>query len=93
MRGKDEIVLWPVYFDSVATRSRGRKVSKRLAKPSPTIEMIGESLKHLGFTYRLVPEAAHPHSPWKKTGLALVKKGKPKNQVLRAVAEEIGREI
>jgi signal recognition particle subunit SRP19 len=93
MRGRDEIVLWPIYFDSTVTRVEGRKVPKRQGKPSPTLEMIGKALNRLGVSYKLVPDAVYPHFPWKKTGLILAKKGKPKNQVLKAVAEELGREV
>ena len=89
MRNRDEIALWPVYFDSTKTRSEGRKVSKRLAKPNPTLDMIEGALKNLRIPYRVVPNAAHPRIPWEKKGLILVKKVKSKNQILKEVASKL----
>jgi len=91
MRMRNEIVLWPIYFDSTMTRAEGRKVPKRLGKPSPSLDMIEKALKRLGIPYELVPEAVYPHFPWKKTGLILVKKSKSKNQILKDVAEGLIR--
>jgi len=89
MRNRGEIALWPVYFDSTKTRSEGRKVSKRLAKPNPTLDMIERALKNLQIPYRIVPNAAHPRLPWEKKGLILVKKVKSKNQILKEVASKL----
>ncbi len=91
MRKRDEIVLWPAYFDSVKTRTEGRKVPKRLARQSPTLDMIEKALSNLRLSYTLVLKASHPYSPWKKTGFALVRKKRPKSQVLKEVAEELSR--
>jgi len=86
MKDRNEIALWPVYFDSTKTRAEGRRVTKRLAKPHPTLEMIERAVKKLQIPYRLVPNAAHPRLPWEKRGLILVKKVKPKNKILKEVA-------
>ncbi|MEM2915000.1 MAG: signal recognition particle subunit SRP19/SEC65 family protein, partial [Candidatus Bathyarchaeia archaeon] len=80
MRKTDEVVLWPVYFDSTKTKSEGRKVPKRLGCPSPTLDMIERALQNLHLSYKLVPEASYPSFPWKRTGLVQVKKKKPKSQ-------------
>lgn len=89
MRKRDETCLWPVYFDSKRTRAEGRRVPRRLSKPSPTLGMIAKALENLGYSYRLVPEAAHPYLPWKKTGLILVRKVESKNKILKKVAREL----
>ena len=91
MRKRDEVVLWPVYFDSTRTRSEGRKVPKRLAKPVPTLLMVEKAVKNLDLKCNLVAEAAYPRFPWKKTGLVLIEKTKPKNQLIMEVAKEISR--
>jgi len=91
MRRREEIVLWPVYFDSTRTRIEGRKVPKRLAKPSPTLSMLEKAAGNLGFSYEAVADAAYPRFPWKKNGLLLVKKTKPKKQIIAEVAQEISR--
>ena len=91
MRRQDEVVLWPVYFDSSKTRAEGRKVAKKLGKLSPTLGMIEKAIVNLRLSYKLVPDAAYPSSPWKKTGLVLVKRVRPKYQILKEVAEELSR--
>jgi len=91
MRRRDEIVLWPVYFDSTRTRAEGRKVPKRLAKPSPTLSMLEKAVANLGFSHEIVTDAAYPRFSWKKNGLVLVKKTKPKKQLITEVAQEISR--
>jgi len=91
MRKREEIVLWPVYFDSTKTRSEGRRVPKKLGKPSPTLSMIKKALENLKLPHKSVSETAYPHFPWKKTGLILVKKVKPKSQILKAIAKELSR--
>jgi len=89
MRRRDEVALWPVYFDSTRTRSEGRKVPKRLAKPRPTLEMIEKTLRSLGMPYRVIPDAAYPRLPWEKRGLIFVKKVKPKGEILKEVAARL----
>ena len=91
MRKRDEIVLWPVYFDSQRTRAEGRRIPRRLAKPVPTLDVVGKAVGNLGHPYEVVSEAAHPRFHWKKTGFILVKKTKPKNQFILEVAQEISR--
>ena len=91
MRRQGKVVLWPSYFDSNKTRTEGRRAPKRLAKASPTLEMLKKILEDPGFPYEIVPEAAHPHFPWEKTGLVFVKKVKPKNQILKDVAVALSR--
>lgn len=91
MRKRDEICLWPVYFDSKRTRAEGRRVPRRLGRPSPNLGMIAEALENLGYAYRLVPEAAHPYLPWKKTGLVLVREVRPKSEILKDVTKELSR--
>lgn len=91
MRKRDKVCLWPVYFDSRRTRAEGRRVPRRLGKPSPNLGMITKALENLGHSYSLVPEAAHPYLPWKKTGLILVKKAESKSKILKDVAKELSR--
>jgi signal recognition particle subunit SRP19 len=89
MRRRDEVALWPVYFDSAKTRSEGRKVPKKLAKPHPTLDMIEKALMSLRMPYRVVPDAAYPRLPWERRGLILVKKVKPKSEILKEVSARL----
>ncbi|MCW4020999.1 MAG: hypothetical protein NWF14_07225 [Candidatus Bathyarchaeota archaeon] len=89
VRKRDEVVLWPVYFDSTKTRAEGRKVPKTIGRPSLTLGMIEKALRSLSLPYKLVPEAAYPRFPRRPTGLVLVRKVKPKNQILKQVAAKL----
>ena len=82
-------MVWPIYFDSTVSRERGRRVPLRLATPSPKIEELLEAAKRLKLPYELVPDAAHPSTPWLKTGYLLVERRDSKGKVLRAMAEKI----
>jgi len=91
MHKMNEIVLWPIYFDSTKTRSEGRKVPKRLGTSLPTLGMIENTLKRLRLSYKSVPDAAYPYFPWIKNGSILVEKRKAKNKILKDVAKELLR--
>ncbi|MBS7615318.1 signal recognition particle protein Srp19 [Candidatus Bathyarchaeota archaeon] len=91
MRRRDEVVLWPVYFDSTKTRSEGRKVPKKLSRPSPNLGLLERAVVNLGYSFKVTMDAAYPRFSWKKSGLILVKKTKPKNRIISEVAQEISR--
>jgi len=86
-RGK--LVVWPVYFDSTVSRGRGRKVPLRLSIPSPRIEELLKAAERLKLPHELVPDAAHPATPWKKTGYLLVEKRDSKTKILYEIAKEL----
>lgn len=90
MRRKNEVLLWPVYFDSSKSRSIGRRLPKNLSVPSPNIAMLEKAVKNLGLKYEVFPEAAYSRLPWIKTGFIIAEKGeKSKNQILKDVAAEL----
>ncbi len=90
MQKRDEIILWPVYFDSSKSRREGRRLPKKLCVPSPNINMLEKVVKSLGLNYEIHLDAAYPRLPWIKTGFIAVKKDKKrKNQILRRVAIEL----
>lgn len=89
MRKQDKVVLWPAYFDSTKTREDGRKIPKILAVPSPKITELKEAAEKLGFECELVADASYPKMPWLKTGMLLVAKKEPKNQLLKKIAKQL----
>lgn len=91
MRDQDKFVIWPVYFDSTLTRSRGRKLPKTLCVPSPRISELVEAVSRLRLKYELVADASHPRTPWAKTGKLLVVKNGTKNKLLKKIAEQLRR--
>jgi signal recognition particle subunit SRP19 len=89
VRKQDKVILWPAYFDSTKTREEGRKVPKTLAVPSPKISELKEAAEKLGLEHELVPEAGYPKTPWMKTGMLLIAKKEPKNQIIKKVAKQL----
>jgi signal recognition particle subunit SRP19 len=89
VRKQEKVILWPAYFDSTKTREEGRKVPKTLAVPSPKISELKEAAEKLGLEHELVPEAGYPKTPWMKTGMLLIAKKEPKNQIIKKVAKQL----
>ena len=89
MRKQNKLVLWPVYFDSTKTRLEGRRVPKSLATPSPKLEEIRKAVERVGLRPEIVTDAAHPSSPWRKTGLLTVSKKGSKAETLQQVAKKL----
>ncbi|HER54533.1 MAG TPA: signal recognition particle protein Srp19 [Candidatus Bathyarchaeota archaeon] len=91
MRKQNKLILWPVYFDSTKTRADGRRVPKKFAISAPKLEELQLAAKQSGLQPEVVSDAAHPSSPWKKTGLLAVPKTEPKNETLKRVAEKLSK--
>jgi len=91
MRKQDKIIIWPAYFDSTKTRKDGRRVPKSLAVPSPKILEIKDAVEKIGLEHELVADAGYPTTPWLKTGMLLVKKNEPKDQIIRRIAKQLLR--
>lgn len=84
-------VLWPAYFDTRLTRRKGRRVPKRLAVDSPTVEEILAAAHRCGFKALIEGEKAHPSQWWKAAGRVLLEKERRKEEVLALIASEMKR--
>ena len=91
MRKQNKIFLWSIYFDTNKSRADGRRVPKKLAVSAPKLEEIQRAAKRLGIQPEVVPDAAHPSSPWLKSGLLVVPKTESKDKTLKKVAEELSK--
>jgi signal recognition particle subunit SRP19 len=91
MRNKNKIILWSIYFDTNKTRADGRRVPKKLAVSAPKLEEIQRAAKRLGLQPEIVPDAAHPSSPWIKTGQLILPKTEPKDKTVKKIAEELSK--
>jgi signal recognition particle subunit SRP19 len=89
LRKQRERVLWPVYFDSSKTRREGRRISKALGTPKPSLKELVESAKRLGWEPEIEVEAAHPAIPWRRTGRISVQADGTKAQNLTRLANEL----
>ena len=91
MRKQNKIFLWSIYFDSTKSRTDGRRVPKKLAVSAPKLEEIQRAAKRLGLQPEVVSDAAHPSSPWLKTGLLVVPKTESKEKTLKKIGEELSK--
>lgn len=91
LRKEKPIVLWPVYFDSKASRKAGRRVSKEISVSTPEIENIAKAAASLGYDVVTQKEKAHPSTWWQKSGRVLVKNPRriKKNKIIKDVAERL----
>ncbi len=83
-------IIWPIYFDSSASRSICRRVPLRLAVKNPTAEKIASAAKKLGWKV-VVEEGSHPAAWWQKTGRVMVEPDKPmkKSEVIKLIASKL----
>lgn len=88
-KGDRPIVLYPAYFDLARSRDGGRRVAKRWAVESPTVQEIAAAAKALGLTPTLEEGKAFPSSPWRREGRVLVRADYYKTSVIRKIAERI----
>ena len=89
MRRQDKAIIWPTYFDSAKTRKEGRRVPKSLAVQSPRIAEITDAVVKLGLKHEVAMEAGYPKTPWAKTGMILVEKEGPKEQIIKKIAKQL----
>jgi signal recognition particle subunit SRP19 len=89
MRKQDKAIIWPAYFDLARTRKEGRRVPKSLAVQSPKIVEIKEAAEKLGLKHEVAMEAGYPKTPWVKTGMMMVEKQGPKEQIIKKIAKQL----
>lgn len=68
-------VLYPVYFDSRATRAQGRRVTAAVAAPGPTAKDVFQAAKAAGLDPVLEDEHHHPSAWFERGGRVLVPEG------------------
>lgn len=89
MRKQNNIFLWLTYFDTNKTRQEGRRVPKKFAVSAPKLEELQRAAKKLGLQSMVVSNAAHPSSPWQRSGLLVVPKNETKGETLTKIAKEL----
>jgi signal recognition particle subunit SRP19 len=85
-KGDNKIVLWPEYFDNSLTKNLGRRVPKKLASSSPTVEDIAKAAKRLKLKPKIERSKSYPSRWWKPSGRVLVSSSEPKTKIIRRVA-------
>ena len=74
MVGRSEgfLVLYPIYFDSRASRAQGRRISASQAVAAPTAKVVFEAAKAAGLAPVLEDEHHHPASWSERSGRVLL---------------------
>jgi signal recognition particle subunit SRP19 len=89
MRKQEKAIIWPAYFDQAKSRNEGRRVPKNSAVPSPKIDEVTEAVRRLGLEHEVRPEMGYPKTPWLKTGMVMVEKEEPKEQIIKKIAKQL----
>ena len=93
MVGRSEgfFVLYPVYFESQATRAKGRRVNEDQAVRGVTAKAVFEAAKAAGLQPVLEDEHHHPSAWFERSGRVLVpeKAARTKGAAIQAVAEKL----
>ncbi|MDH5815881.1 MAG: signal recognition particle subunit SRP19/SEC65 family protein [Candidatus Nezhaarchaeota archaeon] len=84
-------MIYPCYLDSNKSESRGRKIPKRYAVPSPKIEEIFKAAQRLNLD-PIIEEKPHPSWWWEETSRISVKKVTSKRRILIMIAQKIMEE-
>ncbi|MFB6189617.1 MAG: signal recognition particle subunit SRP19 [Halapricum sp.] len=86
-----ENVIWPAALDAELTRSEGRRVSKDLAVPEPTVDEIAKAVQQVGYDAKIEREKTYPRE-YEQRGRVVVKNADDatKSDLLGAVAAYLG---
>ncbi|MEE9564351.1 MAG: signal recognition particle protein Srp19 [Candidatus Hydrothermarchaeaceae archaeon] len=82
-------VIWPPNIDAQKSRAAGRKIPLKHAVPSPTLSEIKDAAAALGLNPEIEKGKAYPREWWKKGGVAIVDKERPKTLILKEIAGKI----
>jgi len=89
MKLRDKKVIWPSNLSKDVSRREGRKIQKRIAIKSITIDEINTAAQSLGLRVELFPKKSIPSNPWRNEGYITIKYDGPKQEILILLAEKI----
>ncbi len=81
--------VWPEYFDKSRSRAEGRKVNRRLAVHSPTLEGLEKAVRALGLEYRVESGKLYPANWPHSEGRIRVERSLAKTELLRKLGREL----
>ncbi len=89
MQKKKRWVMWPSYFDSRLKRHQGRRVNRKDAIESPTVQMISSALTVMGVEHEIDAGASFPAQWFRKEGRVFVDSTTRKRELLKAICENM----
>lgn len=89
MKKRNKLYIYPIYFDSERSRNQGRRVNRKMAVKSPTLEIIAKTAASLGYKLEIEPEKAHPKTWWNKGRLAILSSTEKKGKILIKISKKL----
>ena len=86
MKRKDQLIIWPQYFDKNMPRNKGRKVPKKFAVDSPNLTDIINIATKLRLNFEIDYDSRYPSLWWKNSGRLLIKKTIPKYALIKRMS-------
>lgn len=77
-----ETIIWPAYLDAKKTKKEGRKIPKKHAVESPTLNEIKKAAERLKLKAKVDADKAYPASWWERSGRVIIEHDKLKKREL-----------
>ncbi|MBC7101457.1 signal recognition particle subunit SRP19/SEC65 family protein [Methanothermobacter tenebrarum] len=75
-------IIWPAYLDSKKTKKEGRKIPRKHAVESPTLNEIRKAAERLKFKAKIEADKAYPSSWWERSGRVIIEHNNLKKRKL-----------
>ena len=83
-------IIYPEYFDASLSRNECRRVPKKLAVNSPSIDEISTILNNYDIPNRIEKHKAHPNYWFERNGRIIInKQGESKQKFLKDLAKTL----
>ena len=89
MRLRNKRVIWPSNISKKRSRREGRRLPRRLAVESPTLDEMATAARRLGLNVEVFREKSMPSHPWVDEGYIVVDGRESKRWIFVMLAEEI----
>lgn len=89
MKLRDKKVIWPSNLSKDVSRRNGRKLPRKIAIKSVTIDEINTTARLLGLRVELFPKKSIPNHSWSNEGYITVNFDGPKKEILVLLAKKI----
>jgi len=91
-RNANQVVIWCSYFNEEIPLSKGRRIGKKHALKSPTLEMLTNAAKDAGFVFDVEADKAFPSQWWEKEGRIIVNRSRDhlsKTKIINQLAKQM----
>ena len=89
MKLKNKKVIWSSNLSKDVSRREGRKIPKKNAVKSVTIDEVNTAARSLGLQADILLKKARPSHPWSNEGYITINYNGSKKEILILLAEKI----